>query len=385
MTRPRMGSERRGLVSLAMTILAAYTVFRIIQTSLLSTVDAGVPSMGLRIFFSVFDGAMLGAILPVAIWTSRRFPIGRRHIWHLAIHCVVAVAVAVAALLLIDMLGYAIATVEPPAIVEHLFRFTPIYVFAYAVMAAVAHTLRYQRALQEEALQLSRAQAQLTAAKLQAVSAQLQPHFLFNTLNGISALIHSDPDAADAMVIGLAKLLRRSLDVSEMMLVPLAEELDHLRCYLDIQRIRLGDRLRVRFDVEASVEHAGVPPLVLQPIAENAILHGMEGCTPLTIVVHASAHENILHLSLRNDGTGLVPGWKEGTGLLTVRSRIEQHFGDEGSLEVASGARGGTTVSIALPLRRLTEAPAIWFRPSGARIARERGGIAEAVVRRGAG
>jgi sensor histidine kinase YesM len=206
-------------------------------------------------------------------------------------------------------------------------------VATYATRWQERLTRRYSQATRESA----QLQARLDLSQLQALKLQLQPHFLFNTLNTITALMHTDPQAAERMVSGLSELLRFSLGSAGEQEVPLERELEVLRHYLDIQQVRFHDRLRVSFQVDSEVERAYVPNLLLQPLVENAIKHGVgPRAAAGRIAISARRRNGVLELEVRDDGVGEPPGAerREGVGLGNSRARLRSLYGDEHRFEV---------------------------------------------------
>jgi two-component system LytT family sensor kinase len=179
---------------------------------------------------------------------------------------------------------------------------------------------------------------------------QLQPHFLFNTLNAVAELVHTEPDAADLMITRLGRLLRLSLDNAGHQIVPLRQEIDFLRVYLDIEQVRFQDRLQIVWDVIPETLDAGVPTLLWQPVLENAIRHGV---TPLAgrgrIVIASRREGDDLLLEIRDNGTGLPPVPREGVGLRNIRERVEQLYGARARFTLTSAPDGGTVATLRLP------------------------------------
>lgn len=216
--------------------------------------------------------------------------------------------------------------------------------------------------LQARAAQLrqARLEAELARAQLEALRLEIQPHFLFNTLNSIAAQVRKGANAeALEMLLALSELLRSTLERSMRPMVPLAEELDLLRRYVDLQRVRFADRLDARFEIDPAALPLSVPVL-LQPLVENAIRHGIAPRPgPGSIVVRAECRDGRLRLSVLDDGSGLRPGFEEetgcGIGLSNTRSRLERCFDGDASLSVRPRSSGGVRVHIDLPARR--EAP----------------------------
>jgi sensor histidine kinase YesM len=240
--------------------------------------------------------------------------------------------------------------------------------FAYRVMGfsfllALSYALDYHQRYQDKALKSSRLEAQLAQARLDALKMQLQPHFLFNTLNAVSALLHKDPEAADRMIARLGDFLRLTLENDGGHEVTLAQEMTFLNCYLAIEQVRFEDRLTTHVEVAPDALPALVPNLILQPIVENAIRHGIGRRVGAgRIEIEAVRENGRLRLRVKDDG----PGWTEpvggrdarGVGISNTRRRLAQLYGDDHRLEF-DGAHGqGCTVTLELPFRLAAEGAA---------------------------
>jgi signal transduction histidine kinase len=227
----------------------------------------------------------------------------------------------------------------------------------YWVLVSLVHTLRFHRRAEERARRALELEARLADAKLQALRMQLHPHFLFNTLNAIAALVHKDPHAADEMITNLSELLRATLDTAAQE-IPLRRELEFLDRYLEIQQMRFGERLRVEKDLDAAALDALVPTLILQPLVENAIRHGIEpAARPGVVTLRARRGDNgLLLLSVRDSGGGPAPREKSspGIGLANTRARLEALYGSAARLNLHTDAEGGFLVEMQIPFR---EAP----------------------------
>jgi hypothetical protein len=225
----------------------------------------------------------------------------------------------------------------------------------YVVIVSVVHAFALYRRVQERDRRALELTTSLSQAKLQALRLQLQPHFLFNTLNAISTLVHTDPDRADEMIVNLSEMLRLSLAVGEQE-VPLRREIEILDRYLQIEQMRLGERLRVERAIEPTVLDARVPPLLLQTIVENAIRHGIEPrAAPGTVRVSAAKAGERLRLLIADDGIGLASSGRfserRGVGLANTESRLAELYGADGRIELHEPAEGGCRVEITIPLR----------------------------------
>ena len=225
----------------------------------------------------------------------------------------------------------------------------------YWALVGFVHALDYQRESQERELVSVQLQAQLAEAQLEALQRQLHPHFLFNTLNTISALMHRDVHAADEMLVQLSDLLRLTLDRIGTQQVPLNDEVDFLRKYLEIEQRRFGDRLQVHIDVDPEVLDAPVPNLILQPLVENALRHGIgPRVGGGRVDVNARSADGSLVLTVRDNGVGLSPdklnAFHSGVGLSNTRSRLENLYGERHRFEFQTPPGGGLVVTIVIPL-----------------------------------
>lgn len=219
----------------------------------------------------------------------------------------------------------------------------------YLLIACAAQAAAFYRRAEERDRQALVLTAGLNQAKLDALRLQLQPHFLFNTLNAISTLVHRDANAADELIGDLSELLRLSLQTAAHE-VPLARELEFLDRYLAIEQTRLGDRLRVVRDIDPAATAALVPTLLLQPLAENAIRHGLEARrAPGTLTIRAQRDGATLLLSIADDGVGLASASSRGIGLSNSEQRLLALHGDRARLELLAPPEGGARVEIALP------------------------------------
>jgi len=202
-------------------------------------------------------------------------------------------------------------------------------------------------------LRTSQLEGQLAKAELQALKSQLQPHFLFNTLNSISALQLTDPEAANRMTARLGDFLRLTLDASGLNEVPLRRELEFLQSYLEIERIRFQDRLTVRMNVDPEVLDATVPNLILQPIVENALRHGIGSRIGSGhIDISAVRDDNTLKIEVRDDGPGLKNAGRERVGIANTRARLQQLYGDRQRFEMVNAGEGGVSVRLQVQLAR---------------------------------
>ena len=225
----------------------------------------------------------------------------------------------------------------------------PLEVVLYALVALVHHALAFTAREREREQRAAQLEKSLTEARLHALKLQIQPHFLFNTLNGIGSLIRvGQAPQALAMLGGLSDLLRYSLDHAGGSRVALDEEVGIVGHYLEIQRQRFSDRLTVELDVASDVRRAEVPVLLLQPLVENAIQHGIAtSSAPGRVTLRARRADDVLLLELFNTGR-LSMGRREGVGLSATRSRLAQMYGERGRLELLE-VDGGVLVCVSIP------------------------------------
>lgn len=281
-----------------------------------------------------------------AVWLAVSWPItaGRRNVVvHLLGLAVVVVARAAGVWVLNDAARWYDVLPDWPELVA-----TSIVnnVLIYALVVGAAHAVHYAEVARLRERQFGR-------ARLDALAAQLQPHFLFNSLNAIVASVHDRPDAAEAMIVDLAALLRYSLDHDRSVLIPLEEELGVTESYLGIERHRFADRLTVRWRVDPAARGAAVPPFLLQPLVENAVRHGL-GCPrtgSVVLTIDARRVDGVVELRVEDDGAGPPPDPLPGVGTSTTRERLRHIYGPSAGLTISPRAGGGTVALVRLPHR----------------------------------
>jgi LytS/YehU family sensor histidine kinase len=218
------------------------------------------------------------------------------------------------------------------------------------MLVGTGAALRYRDQVRARDLRASQLEAQLAQSQLQLLRSQLHPHFLFNTLHAISTLMHRDVEAADKMMSKLSELLRRSLDTAARHQVPLAEELEFLAPYLEIEQARFSDRLRVELDIDAAAREALVPALLLQPLIENAIRHGIAPRRgPGRVTLRAVRERDRLALEVCDDGVGPPLVLAEGIGLGNIRQRLARLHGDDFAMTAGARDPVGFAVRLSLP------------------------------------
>ena len=298
---------------------------------------------------------------PLILWLSRRFRIERQS-WRrtLPVHVLMGLLIS-------------LAWANGHATLDALFsprptQITPLFLYRatislldkelaiYWLTVLASHVLDYYKRYREEELRNSQLQTQLAQAQLQALKMQLHPHFLFNTLHSISALLHKDPDAADRMLARLGDFLRLTLDNAGAQTVSVREEIEFLNGYLEIERIRFRDRLTTSVDIDPQALDAQVPNLILQPIVENAIRHGLAPCRTLgRIEILVERDDPFLRLRVRDNGCGLPANhnvnqiFKSGVGLANTQARLAQLYGERYRLFVENHPHGGLVVTMEIP------------------------------------
>jgi two-component system, LytTR family, sensor kinase len=307
------------------------------------------------------------ALSPLVFRLARRFPIEQnkwlRNIFisivagllvtiaHRAIYLFIAWLLYIAADNAIESLSY---------LFHRLFLFNlPTGFMSYGVILMVSHAINYYKRLRDEELkatqlkaELAEAQLQTTQAQLQALKMQLHPHFLFNTLNSISALLDEDVEKADEMLARLGDFLRLTLENSGAQMIALRDELEFLRHYLEIEQVRYQDRLSVEMHIEPEVLDAQVPNMILQPIIENAIRHGISQRIGNGYIKICATHKaDALHLEVQDNGPGigLSEKAKAGVGLGNTIARLKQTYGNAHSFNIRSATAGGTIVTLTIP------------------------------------
>jgi two-component system, LytTR family, sensor kinase len=313
--------------------------------------------------------------LPAVAWLSFRFPIERKRLFrNVALHllaCLLVVGANRAAFRIVPRLSPSPQHSEPPGRLpgSMLVKLGPpaafgvfvglraaLDVLVYWSLVGVCQAITNFRSSQERERRAAELEARLTSAKLQALRMQINPHFLFNTLNSIAALVYVNPRAADEMLGDLSELLRRSLNSMEEQEIPLAQELEFIGAYLSIEQKRFGERLRVEQNVPDELMMALVPALILQPLVENAIRHGIEPRRgPGLISIEAKQEDRHLRLIVRDNGRGLPPGdpdnsGRRGIGLANTRARLQGLYGPNQRFNLGRAEPQGCQVDIHLPL-----------------------------------
>jgi two-component system, LytTR family, sensor kinase len=314
---------------------------------------------------SVWISALL---TPVIVWLGRRFPFTRREWLHrTAVHLLFSVAFSLIELIVASAIFPRLG-VFPVYMKTFVGTFFFLFILgfhqnitSYWTVICIDYAIRYYRGYQEserQALKLklhaSELQSQLVRSQLSALKTQLQPHFLFNTLNAIMVLVRQQRGRqAEEMLAGLSDLLRCVLEDVDAQEVPLRRELEYVQLYLSIEQVRFRDRLRVEISADPATLDAAVPHMVLQPIVENAIRHGIGRSSAAgRLQISAARVNDTLELNVRDDGPGLSSidlSRKGGIGLANTRARLHQLYGEAAHLKVENAEQGGAIATMVLP------------------------------------
>jgi len=302
-------------------------------------------------------------LTPIIYELSRRYTFDRAS-WKgsLPLHIVASVAVAFLGAVTLVAVNPFITWTKEPAVpfFAHVLSRTFMDIQRYWYVLLITQAIAYYGKYQERQLLSSQLEAQLANAQLEVLKIQLEPHFLFNTLNSIAALARHDGEAAEHMTLQLADLLRMSLDGVGVHEVPLHQELTFLQKYIDIQQVRFHDRLSVETDIEPRTLDTMVPNLILQPIVENAIRHGIgPRRAPGIVRISSWRDRDDVWMEIRDNGVGLSGGRgirpPEGVGLTNTRGRLRQLYNDDHAMVLEDAPGGGCTVKIRVPYRTRNE------------------------------
>ncbi|MFI5310081.1 MAG: sensor histidine kinase [Gemmatimonadales bacterium] len=313
--------------------------------------------------WSAVDWVPWLAFTPFAAWISARVRFSReRVVPALLVHAAAALGITVVHATVRPHLANLLGLPGNSTFAMHFLMLVALDPILYAMIAGAMLAAGYARELGGRerlaaAAELRAAQLEqsLSESRLTLLRTQLDPHFLFNTMNGISALMHDDPDAADVMLTRLGDLLRTSMNESAPQEVTLEEELDFSERYLGIQRARFGSRLTTTLRIQPEALRARVPSMLLQPLLENAIRHGIAPrCEGGCLEVEACVEGRTIRVFVRDDGVGL-PGdvtarRGSGIGLRNTLLRLKQLYGVRASLEMRRRVPAGTEVAVSLPL-----------------------------------
>lgn len=331
------------------------------------------------LMWQLFSGYVWFAISPIILWLGRKFTFEDGN-WktsvpvHLGASIVIAISQLGIDAFVLPKLGYMASAGSAPYF-EIFKKFLLVNVhFGVAIywgVLGVQQVIKYYRKYRERELRTSQLEARLATTRLQVLKMQLHPHFLFNTLNAISELIYRDPESAERMISDLSDLLRMSFENLEVQEIPLKQELEFLEKYLEIELTRFHDRLKVQMQIAPETLDASVPNMILQPLVENAIKHGIAPrATGGQINIGAVRENGHLALTVSDNGLGVpfgdVENLTEGVGLSNTRRRLKHLYGEEGhSFKLKNDIDSGLVVDLVIPFKEAI---------NGLRISKEDGG-----------
>ncbi len=349
--------------------------FLVVAPVFVSVVARGEPIPWSKMVSEVSNWYLWILVFPLIWWVTQRFPFQRKR-WRrwLLINLTLGVLISSFYGLLTLLKSQLITDLSTGQLSFHLLSLLPRYLLSgieyfflvYLAIIAVLHAVQYGRLYRADELKSSRLETQLAVAQLNVLKMQLHPHFLFNTLNAISALMHHDVEAADRMITKLSDLLRLSLDGDDRQQVSLQEELAFLDRYVGIEMIRFRDRLHVSIDIEPDCLDALVPKLILQPLVENAIRHGIAMRSAAgRVQLRGRQVGGRLRLVVSDDGPGIPHGpeaVREGVGLANTRARLAQLYARDHTFILRNGRVGGFEVVLEIPFEQTQRLPSA--RPS---------------------
>ena len=321
-----------------------------------------------RIFaWGVLSWCAWAPLTPAMVWLARRYSLvgpkwKRNVLLHVPAFLIIsAIHSAVATVITLSINPFESMGTSPtafwPRFLSRLQGSFGSDLLVYGGVIGVCYAIDYYRKYREREFQASQLEAQLAQAQLDTLRMQLHPHFLFNTLNGIVGLVRDNKnDIAVNMLVGLSDLLRHALEHSDQQEVELQEELNFINLYLSIQQMRFSDRLQVKMEIGEDTKHALVPNLVLQPLAENALRHGLAKSVSSSVIgIQAQAENGNLKLTVFDNGVGLPSNWQlkssAGIGLANTAARLAQLYNTNHRFDIRNRNEGGVEVIMVIPLR----------------------------------
>jgi sensor histidine kinase YesM len=367
--RPDPGKES-GVVAAPLTgkrlfgvVLALATAIGFFSTLLLKLAIAGVGGSvsWAEAATGWIEWYIWAALTPLVVWLARTLPVsGRRWLHAVAGHALIGALICALELGLFAFvmtgynelfMGHELAPWRDRYITL-IGRWLPLQMLIYALIVAVVTAMEHGRRARERDVAAARLEAELVRTQVHALQAQIQPHFLFNALNTISMAVRQQRNrTAVRMMADLSGVLRRSIEAAVKPQTTLRRELGFVRHYLAIEQHRLEERLSVSWHVDRTLLHADVPTMVLQPLVENAVRHGISNSVAGgSIAIHARRSNGALALCVEDTGPGIDPAAELGVGIRNVRRRLAAQYGADASLTIEARPEGGTIVQIILPL-----------------------------------
>lgn len=335
--------------------------------NIVSAISRGAPIVWDRsVYFEIIYWIIWGLFTPVIYWFVRRYPIQQQRrtqgmLRLLGFGLLVAPLQITLEAAISNLIAWRLLHHPAKEVLQRLAMMPRIILIesftglaAYAVIVGSVYAVDYYQKFRERELRAAQLEGQLAQAELQNLKMQLHPHFLFNTLHAISVLMQEDVTAANRMLVRLSELLRVTLDSAGTQETALRQELDFLQRYLEIEQTRFHDRLTVKTEIDPAALDARVPNLILQPLVENALRHGIARRAGAGVIaIRAHREGNKLQLEVQDNGPGLVTKQEpeKGIGLRNTRSRLAQLYGDQYHFEIGNAAEGGVLVTVVIPFR----------------------------------
>ncbi len=358
--------RRTVLFSLYLLFWTLFTLYFTSETYIFyQTQTTSLYSFWFMFLLIVPEGAAWVPLGLFVLWFARRFPITRSNLFpSLGAHAAVSILVAlIHSVIHAYLAGWIGVCQQMPAFAgrpldlqEHiLFNLTLRFhrnILTYGAIVGLTQGVRYYIAYRDRLLQESILEKQLAEARFQAVQLQLQPHFLFNTMHTVSSLIHTEPDTAQRMLVRLSELLRLTLTERDVQEHPLKDELSLVEKYLEIEKIRFDDKLNITLDITDETRNTNVPNLILQPLVENSIKHGIErSSAPGTISISSRTKNDTVVIEIRNTGP-IRSGPKNflGIGLSATTARLHQLYGNRSSFRLFE-QEGSCVAELIIPAR----------------------------------
>ena len=358
------------------TVLSVFSTLQAYRVTLINTKPGMTIDLGKLFALNLSLWYIPALLIPAIVWAARRFPFDSGYTLRAVLaHAAGALTFAsthifgliAVRFLLYENGGKPLAVAWQRYFQNRIFEQLDASLAVYAAIVGASHAIAYYHESQERKLRSAQLETRLAEARLKTLEAELHPHFLFNTLHAISTLVHRDPEAADRMISRLSDLLRITFDRTGEPKVSLKDEIDFLQKYLDIEQTRFQDRLTVSVNVDPEALDGEVPRMILQPIVENAIKHGIAGRHGGdTVQITAGRDNGRLWMQVRDNGGGLqvrtLKALRTGVGLSNTRARLDCLYGRHYRLEF-SDKHGGLSVLIEIPFQRANVAgPAAAFR-----------------------
>lgn len=351
------GKKVRQWIIVAVSCTVAALLFASVMYVMMDVLQNIRPKPHLLFLWWATRFYLWAALSPAVGWLLKRLPLQPVAVSRVFLHFVASLVFAFVHLVLHLSLAFFLtgsptlpggsSTLSAQAIHNY-----PLGVLAYWVIVAIVSTMNHYERYGLEQLRNSKLQTQLAEARLRALQMQLQPHFVFNALHSLSDLVTEEPKTAVRLIARLGDFLRLTLQNSTAQWVPLKRELDFLDAYLEIERVRFADRLQVVFEIDPESLDASVPSLILQPLVENAIRHGVAShIGPGLVHLSTKNSGKTLVIEIRDNGPGMPSNAREGLGLRNSHERLLQTYGNSYSLKVRNQDHSGVVVTCELPFR----------------------------------